>query len=320
MYKAIKELETLKRPKRLPPSPIKSDTDKPQPVLLNKLAPSNQRFEDSRGVKRRRKETQSEPVADEIVVGNYEIQFVDHEGKSLDETQQVYQVEKVADDETHIEIIEETQFTEVDEEQQEEEESAQSDEEYKPPTKNLRRNKLNVVEKPLVVKKKRKSATSTASTPLVKKDVTANALEDNYFVAIDADEKDLDENGEKKIFQCSFENCTERFARRQACKTHFYNHLTTKAVTNGFTCQFCQKCFKVASALERHERVHTKEKPFLCDFEGCTKAFSQNEMLKRHKVKLFDFNKYNVLLYDVRYHTQGYTSFDERRAIPMQYV
>lgn len=78
------------------------------------------------------------------------------------------------------------------------------------------------------------------------------------------EQTEMDENGEKKIFQCAFENCDEKFSRRQQCKTHFYNHF---AVDSQFSCKFCAKKFKVASALERHERVHTNSKPFKVSFE-----------------------------------------------------
>lgn len=79
-----------------------------------------------------------------------------------------------------------------------------------------------------------------------------------YFRVIDeSEEPELDENNEKKIFQCAFENCKETFSRRQQCKTHYYNHL---AVDSNFSCKYCSKKFKVQSALERHERVHNNSK------------------------------------------------------------
>lgn len=73
----------------------------------------------------------------------------------------------------------------------------------------------------------------------------------------DDENPELDENNEKKIFKCSFKGCSETFSRRQQCKTHFYNHLATDS---NFTCKYCEKKFKVGSALERHERVHTNSK------------------------------------------------------------
>jgi uncharacterized Zn-finger protein len=81
---------------------------------------------------------------------------------------------------------------------------------------------------------------------------------ENYFRVLDDNDKiKLDENGEKKIFQCTFSNCTETFSRRQQTKTHYFNHL---AVGSQYVCKYCSKKFKVQSALERHERVHNNSK------------------------------------------------------------
>ncbi|KAH6691087.1 hypothetical protein BKA61DRAFT_285143 [Leptodontidium sp. MPI-SDFR-AT-0119] len=47
-------------------------------------------------------------------------------------------------------------------------------------------------------------------------------------------------------------------------------------------CQFCNMQFKRVEHLRRHERTHTKEKPFAC---GCGEKFSRQDLLARH-VKL----------------------------------
>jgi len=35
------------------------------------------------------------------------------------------------------------------------------------------------------------------------------------------------------------------------------------------------KEFDFQSALDKHIRIHTGEKPFICDFDGCNVAFAQ---------------------------------------------
>ncbi|KAF7304012.1 Zinc finger protein 501-like protein [Mycena indigotica] len=45
-------------------------------------------------------------------------------------------------------------------------------------------------------------------------------------------------------------------------------------------CSLCSKTFLRASALERHRRIHTGERPFVC--EHCKYAFQQRYHLKRH--------------------------------------
>lgn len=272
--KAVKKLQVSKFSKKSNQEKSQTLITNKPPIVLNKLAPSNQHhtFTSSPVVRRRKEEEKPEQIEDEIVLGDYEIQFLDKDGKVVDESQHVYQMEESG---REIEIIGESQLMEVEEE---EEEQADSDEEYKPLT--IRKTKKFKVYETKPAKKKEKLSKSSEVSIIVPQTVTINQ-DDNYFIPVKAD-GDLDVNGEKKIFQCSFENCRERFARRQACKTHFYNHITTKIVSNGFTCKYCQKYFKVASSLQRHERIHTGLKPFKCDFEGCEKSFSQKEMLKRH--------------------------------------
>lgn len=42
-----------------------------------------------------------------------------------------------------------------------------------------------------------------------------------------------------------------------------------------FNSPSCNKEFTQMPSLQKHIRVHTGAKPYICDFEGCGKAFSQ---------------------------------------------
>ncbi|SPJ91983.1 uncharacterized protein FTOL_13637 [Fusarium torulosum] len=44
-------------------------------------------------------------------------------------------------------------------------------------------------------------------------------------------------------------------------------------------CKFCHKQFKRSEHLQRHERIHTQEKPFAC---RCGQSFSRRDLLTRH--------------------------------------
>ncbi|EEU41518.1 uncharacterized protein NECHADRAFT_9981, partial [Fusarium vanettenii 77-13-4] len=48
-------------------------------------------------------------------------------------------------------------------------------------------------------------------------------------------------------------------------------------------CSHCSREFGRAEHLVRHERTHTKEKPYGCDL--CTQAFSRRDLLRRHEWK-----------------------------------
>ena len=57
-------------------------------------------------------------------------------------------------------------------------------------------------------------------------------------------------------------------------------------------CRYCGKGFATKQRLERHERIHTGVRPYVCEI--CSKAFTQKEhknyhLVTIHKDKNFQF-------------------------------
>lgn len=79
----------------------------------------------------------------------------------------------------------------------------------------------------------------------------------------------------------------------------------------------CGKSYKQSSSLRSHSRVHTGERPFVCDFDNCGKAFSAGFALRRHKrihtgeksfkcdVCTKTFSRKDALRQHERVHTRG---------------
>ncbi|KAJ9151238.1 Transcriptional regulator ADR1 [Pleurostoma richardsiae] len=55
-------------------------------------------------------------------------------------------------------------------------------------------------------------------------------------------------------------------------------------------CKYCSKRFRRVEHVQRHERTHTKEKPFSCGWARCGKTFGRRDLLVRHE-KLVHLNE-----------------------------
>ncbi|KAI1025628.1 hypothetical protein LB503_006957 [Fusarium chuoi] len=49
-------------------------------------------------------------------------------------------------------------------------------------------------------------------------------------------------------------------------------------------CKYCSKRFRRVEHVQRHERTHTKEKPFSCGWDRCGKTFGRSFTMAFHQI------------------------------------
>lgn len=84
-----------------------------------------------------------------------------------------------------------------------------------------------------------------------------------------------------KKFECDI--CGMRFRM----KSYVFNHMNNAHLRTKYSCEFCAKGFYKRYELNEHiVRVHTKERPFECEWEGCGKTFARQKNYAIHKVRI----------------------------------
>jgi general transcription factor IIIA len=87
---------------------------------------------------------------------------------------------------------------------------------------------------------------------------------------------------ELKTIKCTWEACTKTFNRPARLTAHLRSHTNERP----YVCTYedCDKAYLTDKHLQTHIKgSHTHERSYHCDWEGCSKSFLTSTRLKRHK-------------------------------------
>ena len=83
----------------------------------------------------------------------------------------------------------------------------------------------------------------------------------------------------KREFVCDWSECGKRYKTKASLTNHKrFVHLNERK----YLCNECQNRFCSKNHLKIHKRIHSGEKPFVCDHKNCCKRFTQKSNLLKH--------------------------------------
>ena len=92
-------------------------------------------------------------------------------------------------------------------------------------------------------------------------------------------QKELNNHHKSKHGKLKWPDCDESFDTPSGLHRHKYRHRDKK-----FKCSTCRDQFPFSSQLADHQIWHTNVKPHKCDHENCDKSFKNASSLHKHQL------------------------------------
>lgn len=83
----------------------------------------------------------------------------------------------------------------------------------------------------------------------------------------------------KRRYHCTWDGCGKSYAHKHALDCHMNWHTDSTP----YACTKCDKKYHTSGSLARHLQTHSSERRFVCKVEGCDKKYWTRDALRKHE-------------------------------------